>query len=467
MFGMIAPLLCPDSLAEVNSSNPTFYKDVLPVLQRNCQGCHRAGGIAPMAFVDYTSTRLFAPFIKNAVLSRKMPPWFADPRYGKFANDRSLPQADMKTLVAWADAGAPEGNPKEAPAPMTWTTTNWKIGKPDIVYEMPTAFNVPGSGVLEYHYVVIPTGFTQDRWVQMTEMQAGNPSVVHHANAFLRPPGSPWMADAKPGMVFLASEAQSKSGVPGRNQYELIASYTPGLQPWICRPGAAKLVKAGSDIILEIHYITNGTPTTDKTKFGLIFYKGHPERRELTMNTGNSEFEIPAGDPNYEVKSQFAVGSDAELVGMMPHMHLRGKDFSYKVVYPTGESSTVLYVPHYDFHWQLYYSLEKPLMMPKGTRIECTAHFDNSLNNPMNPDPTKNVRWGPQSWDEMMLGWFDITTPAQTDPSDLYRFARSRHRFSSWPWGWRLSITSSLILLALVAAIFVALQKRTHYMREK
>jgi len=155
--------------------------------------------------------------------------------------------------------------------------------------------------------------------------------------------------------------------------------------------------------------------------------------RELTMNTTNSSFEIPAGDPDYKVKSEYMLGSDSELVGVMPHMHLRGKDFSYKVVYPTGESSTLLYVPRYDFHWQLYYSFDKPVVMPKGTRIECTAHFDNSPNNPENPDPTKNVRWGQQNWDEMMIGWFDVTIPANTDPRNLYSSRKSLSRFFSWP----------------------------------
>lgn len=416
-----------DSAAPVDLPNVTFYRDVLPVLQRNCQGCHRPGEIAPMSFLDYKSVRPWAKAMKKAVLERKMPPWFADPRYGEFANDRTLPESDLKTLVAWVDAGAPAGNPKEAPAPVKWPA-GWQIGKPDLEFEMPNAFDVPASGTIEYRYVVIPTGFTEDRWVQMTEVQPGNRAVVHHANAFLRPPGSTWMADAKPGVVFVPTDAESKSGIPGRDQYELLASYVPGLQPWRARPGAAKLVKAGSDIVLELHYVTNGTATTDKTSFGLIFYKGQPERRELTLTTANADFEIPAGDPNYEVKSQYPLGSDSELVGMMPHMHYRGKDFSYKIVYPSGESSMLLFVPHYDFHWQLYYALGKPVVMPKGTRIECTAHFDNSPANRDNPDPTKNVRWGQQTWDEMMIGWFDVTIPAKTDPGNLYH----KQAFLGW-----------------------------------
>jgi hypothetical protein len=389
-----------------------------------------------MSFLDYKSTRPWAKAMKIAVLQRKMPPWFADRHYGEFANDRSLPEADLKTLVAWVDAGAPEGNPKEAPAPAKWVD-GWNISKPDVVFERPNAYSVPAAGTIEYQYVVIPTGFTEDRWVQKAEVRPGNRTVVHHANAYLRPAGSRWMADAKPGVVFVPTVVESNSGIPGRDEYELLAGYTPGLQPWIARPGAAKLVKAGSDIILELHYVTHGTATTDKTKIGLIFYKGKPEKRQLTMSITNSNFIIPPGDPDYEVKAQITLGDDAELVGLMPHMHLRGKDFAYKVVYSTGESSTLLSVPKYDFNWQLFYIPEKPVAMPKGTRIEGTAHFDNSASNRANPDPTKEVRWGQQTWDEMMLGWFDVTISAKAGPGNLYRSKRSSGRSFSWPlWRW-------------------------------
>ena len=184
-------------------------------------------------------------------------------------------------------------------------------------------------------------------------------------------------------------------------------------------------MKAGSDIVLQLHYTANGTAATDKTKIGIIFAKRAPERRQLTMSAANAKFVIPPGDPAYEVHSQIEMRDDSELVGLMPHMHLRGKDFLYKVVYPTGESSTLLSVPKYDFNWQLFYFLDQPLVMPKGTRIECTAHFDNSPNNPANPDPSKEVRWGDQSWEEMMIGWFDVTIPAHADPANLYRSKRS------------------------------------------
>src|SRR6266404_4074340 len=418
----------------------TFYKDVLPVLQRNCQGCHRPGEAAPMSFLDYQATRPYAKAMKAAVLSKKMPPWLADPHYGKFSNDRSLPEADLKTLVAWADAGAPEGNPKEAPAPAK-LVDGWNIGKPDIELEMPNAFDVQAKGTIEYQYVVIPTGFTEDRWVQSAEVRPGNRAVVHHVIAFIRPKGSKWMADAKPGVPFVPShETRRRPAAENANNNrqanadpqgeamlasELLVGYAPGLQPWICEPGAAKLVSAGSDIVLQLHYTANGTEATDKTKIGLIFYKGTPEKRQLTMNATNAKFAIPPGDPAYKVESQITLNENSELVGLMPHMHLRGKDFLYKVVYPTGESSTLLSVPKYDFNWQLFYFFEKPMVMPKGTRIECTAHFDNSPNNPANPDPSKEVKWGDQSWEEMMIGWFDVAIPAKADPMNLYRSKRS------------------------------------------
>jgi hypothetical protein len=427
--------------AATTQSPVTFYKDVLPVLQRHCQGCHRPGEVAPMSFLDYQSTRPWAKAMKAAVLERKMPPWLADPHYGKFANDRRLTDADVKALVKWSDAGAPQGDPKDAPPPVKWLD-GWNIGKPDLEFEMPNAFDVQASGTIEYQYVVIPTGFAEDRWVQMAEVRPGNRAVVHHVIAFLRPPGSKWMADAKPGVPFVPARETRRRSNTGTNgnadpqanrqenqdnaaSSELLVGYAPGLQPWICLPGAAKLVKAGSDIVLQLHYTANGTAATDKTKIGIIFAKGAPERRQLTMSAANAKFVIPPGDPAYEVHSQIEMRDDSELVGLMPHMHLRGKDFLYKVVYPTGESSTLLSVPQYDFNWQLFYFLDQPLVMPKGTRIECTAHFDNSPNNPANPDPSKEVRWGDQSWEEMMIGWFDVTIPAHADPANLYRSKRS------------------------------------------
>lgn len=399
-------------------ANVTYYKDVAPVLQSRCQECHRSGEVAPMSFTSYDEARPWAKAIKTAVLTKKMPPWFADPHFGKFSNDRSLTQAEIDTLVAWADGGAKAGNPKEGPKPREWFA-GWQIGKPDKVYELPTAIDVPATGVVDYTYVVIPTGFTQDTWIRMAEVRPGQRSAVHHIIAFIRPPGSNWLKNAEPGVPFIPKQrgggGGGGDGLPG----ELLVGYAPGLQPTMCQPDEAKLVRAGSDIVLQLHYTPNGKAVSDQSKIGVIFANETPKRRVMTMNAMNFFIKIPPGDPNYEVHSQTTLPMDVQLVNLMPHMHLRGKDFLYKAVYPTGETQVLLSVPRYDFNWQLAYVPEKELPLPKNTRIECTAHFDNSANNPANPDPTKEVRWGDQTWEEMMIGWFDVSFDADKDPAAL------------------------------------------------
>ena len=407
----------------------TFDKDVLPVLQKNCQTCHRPGEAAPMSFVTYESTRPWAKAIKTAVLTKKMPPWFADPHYGKFANDRSMSQQEIDTLVAWADSGAKEGDPKVAPKPVAWVE-GWRIPKPDMVISMPTAFNIPASGTIDYQYIVIPTGFTEDKYVQMAEARPSDRTHVHHIIAFIREPGNPWMKDAKPGVPFVPRERSSEAGTENRQQNrrndgggfgDFLAGYAPGTVPDIMKPGQGKLVKAGSDIVLQLHYTANGAPGTDISKVGIVFATQKPTERVLTLAAGNNGFAIPPQDPNYEVNSKIQLQDDATLVSFLPHMHYRGKDFEYRVVYPTGEKETLLSVPKYDFNWQLSYDLAQPKLLPKGTVIECTAHFDNSPNNPYNPDPTKEVHFGEQTWEEMMIGFFDVAVPVDKTAMDLMR----------------------------------------------
>jgi hypothetical protein len=425
------------SAQAATNPSPTFYKDVLPVLQKACQNCHRPGEAAPMAFLDYKTTRPWAKAIKAAVQVRKMPPWLADPHYSKFSNDRSLPEPDRMTLVAWADAGAPEGSPKEAPQPVAYVE-GWNIGKPDVVYTMPTAFEVPASGTIEYQYLVIPTNLTEDKWIQLAEVRPGSRAVVHHVIVFIRPKGSKWMADAEPGVPFVPGKTARRRPAAEGNapvdpqegaiqllQSELLVGYAPGMPAQICPPGAAKLLPAGADLVLQLHYTSTGKEATDRTSVGLTFAKQPPQRRELTLSAGNYLFSIPPGDPNYEVKAQITLRDDAEMINLMPHMHLRGRDFLYKVVYPTGETSTLLNIPKYDFNWQLVYVFEKPLVLPKGSRIECVAHFDNSLNNAYNPNPNATVHFGDQTWEEMMIGWFDVTIPASADAKDLFRGKRT------------------------------------------
>lgn len=415
---LLSMLVCCFSVvASGATGSVTFSKDVAPILQKNCQGCHRPGEAAPMSLRTYQEARPWARAMKQAVLAKKMPPWFADAQYGHFRNDRSLPQKDIDTLVSWVDAGAPEGDPKDLPQPLAFVD-GWNIGQPDMVLEMPEPFQVPASGTIEYQYVVLPYKFTEDRWVQMAEVRPGNRAMVHHVIAYIRDGSSKWMRDKKPGELFVP-EADANGNRPSLNG-DLLSGFAPGLPPSILEPGQGRLIKAGSDIVLQLHYTANGHAGEDRTKVGVIFCKQAPHERVMTLAASNSKFTIPPGDPNYQVDASFELGHDAKLSALLPHMHLRGKDFQYRLVYPSGETETILRVPHYDFGWQLWYQPVSDIVLPKGTQIAATAHFDNSLNNPHNPDSTKAVTWGDQSWEEMMIGFFDVTFPADLDPKQLF-----------------------------------------------
>jgi len=413
------------------SSSVTFNKDIQPILEKNCQGCHRPGEVAPMSFLTYQETRPWAKAIREAVLSKRMPPWFADPHHGKFSNDRSLEPGDIEKLTAWAERGAPEGKPAGRSQSKPFVE-GWNIGTPDAVFEMPIEFQVPPSGTIDYQYVVIPTGLTEDKWIQMAEVRPGNRALVHHVIAFVREPGAKWLSEAKPGEPFVprrrssqGGEQRREGGEPQRREEvregEFVVGFAPGTVPEILAPGQGKLIKAGSDLVFQMHYTANGKAGVDRTKIGLIFAKQPPAQRIFTIAAMNRKFVIPAGAANYQVDAQMTLHGEVTLTALLPHMHLRGKDFEYRVVYPTGESQVLLRVPKYSFNWQLSYYLEKPLLLPKGTRIECTAHFDNSPNNADNPDPNSDVRWGDQSWEEMMIGFMDVAFDAKTNPEDLLR----------------------------------------------
>jgi hypothetical protein len=394
-------------------SAPTFTKDVAPILQKNCQTCHRAGEAAPFPLLTYEQARPWASSIKLVVQQKIMPPWFADPAYGHFANDRALTSKEISTLVAWANAGAPEGDPKDAPPPMNFVE-GWGIPKPDKIFELPRAFAVPASGMVEYQYVIFPTGFTEDKWVQMAEARPTERSVVHHIIAYVREPGSNYFKDQKTGVFFEApapksDEKTDRSALPS----DFLVGYAPGQPAEILSPGQAKLIKAGSDIVLEVHYTPTGKATTDRTRVGIVFAKEPPKERVLTLSASNGTFKIPPGDPNHRVDASFEVRRDVKLASLHPHMHMRGKDFEYRLVFPNGETRTILRVPAYNWRWQLWYNLAEPIALPKGTKIECTAHFDNSPNNPENPDPTKTIIWGQQNWDEMMVGFFNLVFDAK------------------------------------------------------
>jgi hypothetical protein len=377
------------------------------------------------------------------VVTKKMPPWFADPHFGKFSNDRSMAQSDIDTLVSWVDSGAPAGNPKDAPKPIDWVE-GWRIGKPDMVLSMTKAFHVPASGTIDYQYIVIPTGFTEDKYIQMAEARPGETAVIHHIIAFIREPGNPWLRNIEAGVPFDAKEAQQQAqreaqaqpqqrqrrgeGGGGGFGGDFLAGYAPGTLPNIMKPGQAKLVPAGSDIVLQMHYTANGKAADDISRVGLVFAKTPPTERVLTLAVSTSNFVIPPGDPDHKVEARLTLQDDSTLVNMLPHMHFRGKEFTYKVTYPNGETETLLRVPNYDFNWQLTYELAQPKLLPKGTVIDCIAHYDNSPNNKFNPDPTKEVRFGEQSWEEMMFGFFDVAVPLDKTAMDLMVPKRTQPR---------------------------------------
>ena len=394
----------------------TYSKDVAPIIQERCQGCHRPGEAAPMSFGNFQEVRPWAKAIKDAVLTKKMPPWFADPQYGHFRNDRSLSQGEIDTLVAWVDGGATEGNPKDLPAPKQFLS-GWSISKPDLVVEMPQAFEVPASGTIDYQYVIIPLGFTEDHWVQESEVRPGARSVLHHVIAFIREPGSKWGRDKQLGVPFVPqrNDKGDRQGFSG----DMLAGFAPGVPPTILQPGQGRLIKAGSDIVLQLHYTANGKVQKDQSKIGLVFCKEPPRERVMSLAATTNKFVIPAGDPNYRVDAEMELAHEVKLAGLLPHMHLRGKDFDFRLIYPTGETQTLLKVPHYDFNWQLEYLPATDIVIPAGTKVACTAHYDNSANNPANPDATKDVRYGEQSWEEMMFGFFNVAFDAKLDPKEL------------------------------------------------
>jgi hypothetical protein len=410
----------------------TFHKDVVPVLQKHCQECHRPGEAAPMPLLTYRESRPWAKAIKSAVLSRKMPPWFAEGAHGKFLNDRRLDQSEIDILAAWADSGAKEGNPKDAPAARAFTG-GWTIGKPDAVFEMPNDFKVPATGTIDYTWIVVPTHFTEDKWVEKIEVRPGDRGVVHHIVLLAREPGSGYMRKAQPGIPFTPGPSKPARGTDtgrgifymlGSGGVEMISVYVPGGVAYETRPGQARLIKAGTDLIFQMHYTSNGKETLDRSKAGIIFAKEPPKERVVNTFIANPLLVIPPNEANAKVVARVSVHEDVTLQSMFPHMHVRGKDMEYRAIYNDGSSEVLLNVPKYDFNWQLTYSLKEPRKLPKGTQIEVIAHYDNSPNNPSNPDPTKEVHWGDQTWEEMLAAFVDFVIPADMNPAAIARPAK-------------------------------------------
>jgi hypothetical protein len=394
---------------------PTYYKDVVPILQDKCQSCHRSGESAPMALMTYEQTRPWAQKMAGAVEMKMMPPWFADPRYGKFANDPSLSAEQVATISAWAKAGAPAGDVRDAPAPRTWSE-GWNIPRPDVVVKMPKAVQIPARGEVEYTYEIVATHFSEDRWVQMAEVRPSSAAHVHHAVVYIRPPDSPWLRHAPVGEPFTAS--QLTDAEERRQAHEttsdLLLVYAPGSAPDRWEDGMAKFVPKGADLVFQMHYTTNGETASDESRVGLVFAKSPPTQRVITLQLNNHALLIPPEAEDFRVEVQGTLPNDATLLSLFPHMHLRGKRFEYDIVHDDGSVETLLRV-NYHFHWQLSYKLAEPRKLKAGTRLRAVAWYDNSRNNPHNPDPEKTVTWGDQTSQEMMVGFFDVAVPVGMD----------------------------------------------------
>jgi hypothetical protein len=370
-----------------------------------------------MPLLSYKDVSGWAGMIREVVSDRRMPPWFADSKIGHFLNDRTLPKEDYDTLLAWIDQGCPPGNESDAP-PVKEFADGWRIGKPDVVFKMKESFQVPGEmprfGV-PYQYFVVETNFKEDMWIERAEARPGAPEVVHHIIAFVLPPANskeplPPGPPVLPPVMLLAPETKFAT---------VLCGTAPGDMPTILSPGYARKIPAGSKIVFQMHYTPNGKAQKDQSSIGLIFAKKPPVKRVMTVPIFNQRLNIPPGEPNYRAESygplmmdtrKIGFAQDCEVLGFMPHMHVRGKDFFIEKINVDGSKEPLLSIPRYDFNWQNVYRLVKPLKMEAGSRLHCVAHYDNSDANPNNPDPTRRVLWGDQTWQEMFIGWTDIAT---------------------------------------------------------
>jgi thiol-disulfide isomerase/thioredoxin len=390
---------CLIGRAERKPAQPiTYANQVARIIQKKCQSCHRSDGVAPFALTTYDQTRAWAKTIKEVVVERRMPPWHADPHFGKFANDRSLSQQELNTLVAWVDGGTARGDDKDLPAPLEFPKGQWTIGQPDVVLSIPREFTVPAKGVLPYQEFEVETHFKEDRWIERAQVLPGS-KAVHHAVVFIQSSNGPWLC-----------------------------AYVPGDSPLVLAPGTAKKIPAGARLRFNMHYTPTGKEEHDRTQLGLTFAKLPPRHEIRHYLVDKHDIRIPAGAANHREERDVAVPHDMKMVSLFPHMHTRGKSWECRVSYPDGKTETVLKVPRYDFNWQHTYRLAEPLVLPRGARFQCVAHYDNSKDNPANPDPTKEVKWGPQTWDEMFVCSIEYLVDRGSGPATPATPAVAAHR---------------------------------------
>jgi peroxiredoxin len=382
-------------IARVNKTEPrgetTYSQHVAAIFNRRCVECHREGELAPFPLTSYRDVLAWSAMIREVVSENRMPPWLASGEFGKFSNDCSLTTDEKQTIFAWIDNGCPEGNAADLPQPPKFTS-GWRMGKPDLVFRMPAAFTVPAEGTVDYQYFMVDPDLKEDIWVRVAEARPGNVAVVHHVVLFAVPPSRKISEDH-------LEDAQING--------QMISVYAPGMNPWKYPDGSAMKIAAGSQLVLQTHYTPNGTVQDDASYVGLKLCDASEVKREVRYNlVANANFEIPPGAPNHEVRQAVRILKDIRLLNLFPHMHYRGKSFRFEAEYPDGGKEVLLDVPRYDFTWQLRYDLAEPKLLPKGTRLICIAHYDNSENNPLNPDPKQTVRFGLQSWEEMLVGYY-------------------------------------------------------------
>ena len=432
-----AAIISADGQAPAKPSVPTYTKDVAPILFKNCTGCHRPGEIGPMSLLTYDDVRPRAKDIRDKVADGVMPPWHADKTHGAFANDRSLSDVDKATLIRWANNGAPKGDPKDMPAAPTYAE-GWTLGTPDLVLEMPVDYKVPADGFVEYEYFEIPTNFTEDKWVQSVEVRPGARAVVHHVIVTARPakpeprPGGFTFAkgmEIPKGQTGGGPQAQGPDPKHGKGQSlfpapqrlgVFVGAYAPGTSAFQWEPGSATRIPAGATLVMQMHYTPNGKEVTDRTKIGITFAKEPPKTEIRLGSLQNGQLKIPAGEKDYSIAAEMTTLTDVTLRSMLPHTHLRGKSWEYTATYPDGRSEVILSVPKYDFNWQTEYVFAEPLKLPKGTKIRAVAHYDNSAGNKSNPDPTTDVAWGDQTWEEMMFTAYTYSIDG-VKPGENYR----------------------------------------------
>ncbi len=370
----------------------TYHNRVSRILQENCVACHREGGIAPFSLESYENARAYRHMLEFVVREGIMPPWYANPDYGRWANDRSLREEDRRALFQWIEEGAEEGDPADGVAPRSWAH-GWNIGEPDAIFELPRPVTIPAEGVVPYQYLAVPTDYEEDRWIRKIEIRPTAPEVTHHVIVFLEEPGQRAVRDG---------------GVQG-----FFAATAPGAVGIDFGEGRGKRLPAGATLVFQLHYTPNGREVEDRSQIGFIYHDEEPELEVETRSAFNVRFRIPPHAENYPVVGEHRFRDDGAILAFFPHTHVRGVAFRYELVRPDGSEEIVLDVPKYNFDWQLTYDAAEPIPVRAGDILRATAWYDNSANNPFNPDPNAEVRFGEQTWDEMMLGYFDwIRTPA-------------------------------------------------------